>query len=139
VIVKHNNHRLDHRGLRSVNGTIGLRVPMDVIRGKCATYMQHGKPVGKWVMHNDSAFSIVAQYRSIFRGVVSYYQLADNLGWLARLKWVMETSLTKTLAAKLRIRVHQVYRRFGTTVATPTGPQKWLQVVVDRGESKPHW
>jgi hypothetical protein len=110
---------------------------MDVIRGKCATYMQHGKPVGKWVMHNDSAFSIVAQYRSIFRGVVSYYQLADNLGWLARLKWVMETSLTKTLAAKLRIRVHQVYRRFGTTVATPTGPQKWLQVVVDRGESKP--
>jgi group II intron reverse transcriptase/maturase len=143
VIVKHNNHRLDHRGLRSLNGTIGLRVPMDVIRGKCATYMQHGKPVGKWVMRNDSAFSIVAQYQSILRGVVAYYQLADNVGWLARLKWVMETSLTKTLAAKLRIRVHQVYRRFGTTIATPTGPQKRLQVVVERGEGKPplvaHW
>jgi hypothetical protein len=137
VIVKHNNHRLDHRGLRSLNGTIGLRVPMDVIRGKCSAYMQRGKPVGKWIMRNDNAFSIVAQYQSIYRGVVAYYGLADNVGWLARLKWVMETSLTKTLAAKLRIRVHQVYRRFGTTINTPTGPQKRLQVVVERGESKP--
>jgi hypothetical protein len=137
VIVKHDNHRLDHRGLRSLNGTIGLRVPMDLIRGKCSAYMQHGKPVGKWIMRNDNAFSIVAQYQSIYRGVVAYYRLADNVGWLARLKWVMETSLTKTLAAKLRIRVHQVYRRFGTTMTTPTGPQKRLQIVVERGERKP--
>jgi Type II intron maturase len=136
VIVKHNNRRLDHRGLRSLNGTIGLRVPMDVIRGKCAAYMQRGKPVGKWITRNDSVFSIVAQYQSIFRGVVAYYLMADNVGWLARLKWVMETSLTKTLAAKLRIRVHQVYRRFGTTINTATGPHTRLQVVVERGEGK---
>ena len=143
VIVKHNNRRLDHRGLRSLNGTIGLRVPMDVIRGKCATYMQRGKPVGKWITRNDSVFSIVAQYQSIFRGVAAYYQMADNVGWLARLKWVMETSLTKTLAAKLRIRVHQVYRRFGTTINTATGPHTRLHVVVERGEGRlplvAHW
>jgi len=85
---------------------------------------------------HPSAVSSAASPSSILRGVVAYYQCADNVGWLARLKWVMETSLTKTLAAKLRIRVHQVYRRFGITIATPTGPQKRLQVVVERGEGK---
>jgi group II intron reverse transcriptase/maturase len=44
VIVKHNNRKLDHRGLRSLNGSIGLRVPMDKIRGKCDAYMRGGKP-----------------------------------------------------------------------------------------------
>lgn len=137
VIVKHNNRRLDHRGLRSLNGSIGLRVPVDVIRGKCGAYMRGGKPVGNWGMRHDSVFSIVAQYQSIYRGVVGYYRLADNVGWLARLRWVMETAMTKTLAAKLRLSVHKVYRRFGTTIATPAGPRKVLRVTVERGPSKP--
>jgi hypothetical protein len=36
--------------------------------------------------------------------------LASNLRDLSWLKWVMETSLTKTLAAKRQISVRQVYR-----------------------------
>ena len=136
VIVKHNNRKLDHRGLRSLNGSVGLRVPLDKIRGKCAAYMHGGKPIGNWAMRNDSEFSIIAQYQTAFRGVVNYYRLADNVGWLARLKWVMETALTKTLAAKLRLRVHQVYRRFGATIATPTGLRKVLLATVERGPDK---
>jgi hypothetical protein len=41
---------------------------------------------------------------------VEYYLLASNLRDLSWLKWVMETSLTKTLAAKRQISVRQVYR-----------------------------
>jgi hypothetical protein len=41
---------------------------------------------------------------------VEYYPLASNLSDLGRLKWVMETALTKTLAAKQQISVRQVYR-----------------------------
>jgi hypothetical protein len=36
--------------------------------------------------------------------------MASNLRDLGRLKWVMETSLTGTLAAKQQISVRQVYR-----------------------------
>jgi hypothetical protein len=98
--------------------------------------MRGGKPVGNWAMRNDTEFSIVAQYQTAFRGVVNYYRLADNVGWLARLKWVMETALTKTLAAKLRLSVPRVYRRFRATIATPAGPRKVLLVTVERGPGK---
>jgi hypothetical protein len=61
---------------------------------------------------------------------VEYYQLAVNCSQLKRLKGVMEQSLTKTLAHKLRISVPQVYKRYGTMLETPKGPRKGLQVVV---------
>ncbi len=61
-----------------------------------------------------------------------YYQYASNLHKFDRLKWVMETSLTKTLAMKLRISVTKVYRRYKTTIRTDQGPRKVLQVTVER-------
>jgi hypothetical protein len=36
-----------------------------------------------------------------------------------RLKWVMGTSLAKTLPHKLRVSVQQVWNRYGATTATP--------------------
>jgi hypothetical protein len=51
-------------------------------------------------------------------------------------KWIMERSLTKTLAHKLRISVKQVYRRFQTTTETDRGPRKVLRVEVERGGGK---
>ena len=83
---------------------------------------------------NDSAFSIVAQFQQEFRGIAEYYRLAYNLHLLKRLKWIMERSLTKTLAHKLRISVKQVYRRFQTTIETDRGPRKVLRV--ERGGGK---
>ena len=44
----------------------------------------------------------MAQYQAEYRGVVQYYRLAYNLHRLNRLKWVMETSLAKTLAKKFK-------------------------------------
>jgi hypothetical protein len=48
----------------------------------------------------------------------------------------METSLTKTLAAKYQISVRRVYRRYRTTLPTERGPKVALQVTVAR-EGKP--
>ena len=48
----------------------------------------------------------------------------------------MESSLTKTLSQKLRVRVSQVYKRYQTTTQTERGPMKVLRVVVPRGEGK---
>lgn len=51
-------------GLRGVNGTIGLFVPRQVIRQRCALYMKRGKPVHRGVLIHDSDYSIVSQYQA---------------------------------------------------------------------------
>lgn len=55
---------------------------------------------------------------------------------LGRLKYVMEQSLTKTLARKYRISVSQVYRRYRTILQTEQGPRKGLQVTIERSEGR---
>ena len=62
--------------------------------------------------------------RPEYRGVVEYYRLAFNRHKLGRLKWVMERSLTKTLARKFRISVPQVYRRYRAILDTEHGPAR---------------
>jgi len=126
------------KGVRSINGGVALRVPADVVRAKCAPYMRGGKPVHRTERISDSVYSIVEKYQQEYRGLVEYYRLAYNLSRrLNRLRWVMETSLTKTLSRKLRISVSKVYRRYQTTVQTERGPYKALQVTVPREGKKP--
>ena len=120
--------RLDANGLRSVNGNIGLRVPSDVVRAKCATYMRGGKPVHRAERLHDSPYSIMSQYQAEFRGIANYYRRALNLTSLDHLRWVMELSLAKTLASKLKISVPQVFKRYQTTIQTDKGPRKVLMV-----------
>jgi hypothetical protein len=45
MVVMHADDKHDHRGHRSINAGIGLKVPVDVIRAKCAPYLHRGKPV----------------------------------------------------------------------------------------------
>jgi len=92
-------------GRRSINGQIGLKVPADVIAEKCLPYMRRGKPVHRPERLHESPFSMVEKFQAEYRGVAQDYQLAYNVSRLNRLRWVMETSLTKTLAAKLQISV----------------------------------
>lgn len=50
----------------------------------------------------------------------------------------MERSRVATLAHKLRISIAKVYNRYETTIETPDGPRKVLQVTVEReGGKKP--
>ena len=128
VVVQQSATKLDANGLRSVNGHIGLRVPSDVIRAKCAPYMRGGKPIHLGARLHDSPYSIVRHYQLEFWGVANYYRRAINLGALSRLRWVMEMSLAKTLANKLKISVAQVFKRYKTTIQTDKGPRKVLMV-----------
>ncbi len=138
IVALAGDHKRDRKGRRSLNGGIGLKVPADVVRTKCAPYMRRGKPIHRKELTNDSVFSIIAHYQQEFRGVVEYYRLAYNLSTqLNRLKWVMEGSLTKTLASKLRTSVNKVYKRFQTTVRTEGIPHKALRVEVPREGKKP--
>jgi group II intron reverse transcriptase/maturase len=132
----HADHKHDRHGQRCINGVTGLRVPAHVIKAQSAKYMRRGKSIHLMQRVNDSAYSIVAQYQAEYRGVVQYYLLAYNLHRLCKLKWVMETSLVKTLAQKYKVSSRQIYSRFKTLHQNEHGIYKVLEVTVDRGPEK---
>ena len=141
LVTLHDDHKLTrHRDgpkQRSITALVGLKVPLDVVQQRCTRYLRHGAPIHRPERQHDAVFSIVAQYAAEYRGLVAYYQMAYNLHRFNRLKWVMETSLSKTLAAKLRISVREVYRRYQTTVMTARGPRRVLRVTLEREGKAP--
>ena len=122
---------------RSVNGEMRLRVPPDLLRKKCQKYQKRNKPLHRKELTNNTAYSIVAQYQSEFRGFAEYYQLANDLHRLNSLKWIMEQSLAKTLATKLKVTVKKVHKKFGTTWTVDGKLYKGIQVTVPREGKDP--
>jgi group II intron reverse transcriptase/maturase len=126
------------RGRRAVNGAIGLFVPRDVVRQRCALYLRKGSPAQRGSLLHDDDFTIVAKYQAEYAGLVQYYLLAQDVFRLGALHWIMETSLLKTLAGKHRSTVTKMARRYKATIQTPHGPRACLQVIVERdGARKP--
>ena len=130
------NDKLDPAYGRIVNGTIGLRVPATVIEHHCQAYMSNGKPAHRNDRLSDDDFTIVGRYQAEFRGIIQYYVLAFNVSHFARLKWVMEWSLARTLANKHKTTSRKVFRRYKSTAQTEHGTRKCLRVVVERGDGK---
>jgi group II intron reverse transcriptase/maturase len=122
---------------RSVGQIVRLQVPREVVLEKCKPHLEDGKPIHRPERIRDSAFSIVHLYAAEYRGIVNYYRMAQNLHALSRLKWVMEASMVKTLAAKFKVSVPQIYRRYQTTIMTEQGPRKAVQVIVEREGREP--
>ena len=124
-------------GKRSINGRTGLKVPRHVVNAVCAKYMRRGKPAARPELIHDDDYSIVATFQSRYRGVVQYYALAYNVSRLAKLRWVMETSLLKTLANKHKSTVQAIANRYKTSIQKPEGAYRVLQVIRERGNGKP--
>lgn len=131
------NSKHDRRGRRTVNGAMALRVPTAFINEKSQRYERIGTAIHRAELLNETAYSIVSQYQSEYRGYVEYYALAQNLYWLGKLRWIMETSLLKTLAHKFKTSVSKVAAQYKATRETPDGPRKCLQVKVERPGRKP--
>ncbi len=136
IVVHHDDTKHDRHGHRSINGAIGLKVPMDVVRAKRGPYLRRGKPAPVLARVHDSDYQIVMRYQAEFRGIAEYYQLAYNRHRLGLLRWVMERSLTKTLGHKHKISVSKVWHRHRATWQTPAGPRRVLQVTIERGDGK---
>jgi group II intron reverse transcriptase/maturase len=124
------------RNRRAVNGAIGLFVPTDVIRQRCARYLHKGKPAQRGLLLHDNDFTIVAKYQAEYRGVVQYYLLAQDVSRLGKLRWVMETSMLKTLAGKHKSTVTKMASKYKTVIETPDGPRTCFQVTVQRDRGR---
>jgi group II intron reverse transcriptase/maturase len=137
VTVQHADEKISlggriNRGIRATNGKISLRVPLDVIKAKCAPYLQRGKPAHLDHLRDHSDYDIVAIYGAQYRGIVQYYLPASDVWRLDRLKGVMLTSMLKTLAARHDSTVTKMARKHMTTIATPHGPRRCFEAKRER-------
>jgi len=131
ITVQHNDRQI-FGGFRAANGNIALRVPLEVIKAKCAPYLTHGKPEHRPQRAGDDDHTIVAAYGAEYRGIVQYYLLAADVWRLNRLEWVMKTSMLKTLAAKHRSTVSKMARKYQVTISTPHGLRKCFEARIER-------
>jgi Reverse transcriptase (RNA-dependent DNA polymerase)/Type II intron maturase len=127
----------DRRNRRSVNGTVVLHVPAAVVKAKAAPYLSRGKPACQNPMVNEPDYNIVARFGAEYRGMVQYYLLAGDVFRLHRLRWVMETSMLKTLAGKHRSSVPKMAARYKAKVQTPHGLRARFEARIEREGRKP--
>ncbi|CCK24460.1 RNA-directed DNA polymerase [Streptomyces davaonensis JCM 4913] len=131
ITVHHNDRKISGRR-RSVNGTIGLRVPRSVVVAKQSQYMKRGKPAKRPELLNQDDHVIMSTYGSEYRGIVQYYLLAGDVFRLARLHWAMSASMLMTLANKHRSSFSKMARKYKATVETPHGLRKCFEARVEQ-------
>lgn len=98
---------------RSVNGCIRLGIPYGKVDELAKRYMRGEKPIHEAGLLAFSDAQIIDVYQQRFRGVAEYYKFAADRKALRKLKYVMEVSLTKTLANKFKSTVARMYQRYG--------------------------
>jgi group II intron reverse transcriptase/maturase len=123
--------------MRATTGKIRFLVPSDVVMAKCSPFLTRGKPEHQPHLTSLSDFEIVSLFGAQYRGLVNYYLPAANVAALYRVQWVMLTSMLKTLAAKHRSTVTTMAMKHMTTIATPHGPRRCYEAVLDRSGKRP--
>jgi hypothetical protein len=127
----------DRRNRRSLNGTVVLHVPAAAVKAKSAPYLTRGKPACRNPMVNEADYNIVGRFGAEYRGIVGYYLLAGDVHRLHRLRWVMETSMLKTLAGKHGSSVSKMAARYKAKIQTPHGLRTCFEASVPREGSNP--
>ena len=120
ITVQHSRDKITG-GRRTVNGTIALRVPRDVIKAQNARYRRRGKPSHRPRLQNLDDYNIVRKYGAEYAGVVNYYLLARDVYRLTTLRWNAESSMLRTLARKHRSSVAKMAARHKAKIETSDG------------------
>ena len=135
ITVQHADRKITG-GRRAANGSIALRVPLDVIRAKRALYRRHGKPERRTALLNLDDYDIVRVYGAEYRGIAGYYLLANDAWRLNALRWDAETSMLKALAAKHKSTVTKTAARYKAKIETPHGLRTCFEARIER-DGKP--
>jgi len=131
IIVQHCDTKITC-GRRSANGAIALRVPLDVVKAKCAPYRCHGKPWYRPRLQNLDDYDIVATYAAEYRGIIGYYRLATDVWRLGTLRWHAVTSMLKTLAAKYQSTVSKMAAKYQAKIQTSVGLRTCFEARIHR-------
>jgi len=127
-------------GRRAANGYIALLMPQKVVHKYRDRFSKKGKIIHRPELTVDTDYTILQRYQAVLRGIYNYYCMAVNVSHrMDRIKWILETSLTKTLASKFKCRVSEIYRRYQVIVPNldGEGTRKILRVVIERPGKEP--
>lgn len=135
VSIYHINDKISRRSdnaaaARSINGKIRLSIPIGLTDKRCKRYQRNGKSIHEGALLYLSDAAILDTYQKRFRGLAEYYKYAADRHKLVKLKYAMEQALVKTLAAKFKTRVSQIYVRYKGVQQVGTTRYKTLQVEV---------
>lgn len=110
------------RKKRSVNGTIQLVVPGDVIREKLKPFIKKGKPYQVGARVNLPVIEIISQYNAEIRGLYNYYCLATDVSTkISTFQYYHYFSMIKTIARKEKSSVKKVIQKYGIDVPRKNG------------------
>lgn len=110
------------RRKRTVNGTIQLLVPGDVIENKLKRFRKGQKPDRRPERINNPVLDILTAYNSEMQGLYNYYRLATDVGKkLNKFKFYHYGSLLKTIAHKEKTSISRVLAKYGVTVPRKCG------------------
>lgn len=105
------------RKKRSVNGTIQLVVPGDVVREKLKPFIKKGKPYQVGARVNLPVIEIISQYNAEIRGLYNYYCLATDVSTkISTFQYYHYFSMIKTIARKEKSSVKKVIQKYGIDV-----------------------
>jgi group II intron reverse transcriptase/maturase len=120
--------------VRTANGNVTLLMPQSVFRRYHERFSESGKIIHRKELLEDTVYTIIQRFQSVLRGLYNFYCMATNVGHrMNGVKWILETSLTKTLASKLRCSVMSVYKKYRAVLLD----RKVLQVVIQRPGKEP--
>jgi len=110
------------RKKRSVNETIQLLVPGEVISKKIQPFTRNGKPASFKARINLPVLDIINEYNSEIRGLYNYYSLATDVsGKINKFKYYHYVSLMKTIARKEKSSVNEVGEKYRIDVPRKQG------------------
>jgi len=99
--------------------------------------MRKGKAVHRAALIQESDYPIIFSYQLVSRGIANSYRLASNRASLSKVKWIMATSLLKTLAATHKLSGSQVRDRYQAELLGDGKKSKGLQVRLPRPDKPP--
>ena len=112
----------DNAKVRSVNETIQLLVPSEVISRKIQPFTEKGKAASFKQRVNLPVLDIINEYNSEIRGLYDYYSLATDVAVkMGKFKYYHYWSLLKTIAHKEKSTTTKVKAKYGVDVPRKVG------------------
>jgi len=129
ITVTREGNLVSASGRRTTNGRISLLTPWKVVAKYWNLYSKGGKIIHRAELSADTDYTIIQRYQAVLAGLYHFYCMTNNVSRRMHcIKWILQTSLTKTLASKFQCKVSEIYKRYKIAAAKPA----MLQVVIER-------
>jgi len=134
ITVSKTGSQISSDGRRAANGKIALLMPRKVVDKYRERFSRSGKAIHNTELLPETTYTIVSRYQAVLQGLYNYYCMAFNVGKrMGQIRWILERSLTKTLAHKLQCSVPRIYRKFEIEVLG----RKVLRATLERPDKDP--